>query len=119
VGDGEADSLGEGEASAFFFLLNLEDGEVVAEVVLVFFPVFVLVDPARVAVGAVVPIVSSFFWAWQPTNAAIATAVIKVKTDVFIGVIKLNEPRECRSCPRGASTKIRRFLSSLFSFSRL
>jgi hypothetical protein len=32
--------------------------------------------------------------------------VIKDKTDVFIGLVKLNEQRECRSARDRASTKI-------------
>jgi hypothetical protein len=37
--------------------------------------------------------------------------MIKDKTDVFIGLVKLNESRGCRSTPRRASIK-----SSVFSF---
>ena len=37
-------------------------------------------------VGAVVVAVSSFFWDWQPRNAVNVTAMIKDKTDVFIGL---------------------------------
>lgn len=47
---------------------------------------FLVVDAPWVVVEVEVGGASSFFWDWQPTNAAIATAVIKVKTDVFIGV---------------------------------
>lgn len=76
-------------------LFNLEDGEASAEVVLVFLPVFVLVVPARVVVVEVA-MGSSFFCAHELRNATVASAMTKVKTDVFIGVVKLNEHRECR-----------------------
>ena len=48
---------------------------------------FVLVVDA-----ADVDIASSFFWVWQPRNAVNVSAVIKVKTDVFI-VLSLTLPR--------------------------
>ena len=48
---------------------------------------------------------SSFFCAHELKNATVASAVIRDKTVVFIGVVKLNEPRECRSSARRASTK--------------
>lgn len=73
-------------------LFNLEDGEAVAEVVLVFLPVPVLVVPARVVVVDEEAIGSSFFCAHELRNATVASAMTKVKTDVFIGVVKLNEP---------------------------
>ena len=44
---------------------------------------FFVVDVALV-VDAVVVAASSFFWVWQPRNAVNVSAVIKVKTDVFI-----------------------------------
>ena len=75
------------------------------EAVLFFAVVALVVVPVDVAV------VSSFFWVWQPRNAVNISAVIKDKTDVFIGLVKLNEDRECRSPPRRASTK-----SSVFFF---
>lgn len=39
-------------------------------------------------------------------NAIAAIAVIKLKTVVFIGVVKLKESRECRSAPCRASLKM-------------
>ena len=67
-------------------MFNLEDGEAVAEVVLVFLPVPVLVVPGRVVVAVEEAIVSSFFCAHEPKNATAARAVIKVTRDVFIGI---------------------------------
>jgi hypothetical protein len=64
-------------------------GEASAEAeVDVFFAVelFLVVDAPWVVVEVEVGAAASFFWAWQPTNAAIVTAVIKAKTDVFIEV---------------------------------
>lgn len=62
---------------------------------------FLVVDAPWVVVEVEAAIGSSFFWAWQPANAVIVTAVIKAKTDVFIRLVKLNESRECRdACPR-------------------
>jgi hypothetical protein len=52
-------------------------------VVLVFFPVFVLVDPGRFAV-VVVAAGSSFFCAHELKNATAARRMIKVTSDVFI-----------------------------------
>lgn len=49
---------------------------------------FVLVVDA-----ADVVIASSFFWVWQPRNAVNVSAVIKVKTDVFIVWLSLTPPR--------------------------
>ena len=65
----------------FFFA-----GEASAEAVVDFLVVvelFLVVDVPCV-VEAVVGGGSSFFWVWQPRNATVATAVIKVKTVVFI-----------------------------------
>ena len=76
------------------------------------------VDAALVVVPVdVVVAASSFFWVWQPKSAVTASAVIKDKTDVFIGLVKLNEHRECRSAPRRASIKISPFSFPIFSFS--
>jgi hypothetical protein len=90
VGDGEADSLGEGDASAFFLVVFFAAGDASAEAevdVFLVVEVFFVVDaPWVVAAEVEVACGSSFFWAWQPTNAAIVTAVIKAKTDVFIRV---------------------------------
>jgi hypothetical protein len=42
----------------------------------------------------VAAVVSSFFCAWQEVkNATVASAVIKDKTDVFIGLVRLNRSR--------------------------
>ena len=90
AGEADSEAAGEGDAAGFF-LLNLEAGEAVTEEVLVFLPVFVLVFPGRVGVVDVVVIDSSFFWDWQPMNAAIVSAVIRDKTGVFIRLVKLNE----------------------------
>ena len=46
---------------------------------------FVLVDAADVVIA------SSFFWVWQPRNAVNVSAVIKVKTDVFIVWLSLTK----------------------------
>ena len=69
------------------------------EAVLFFVVVALVVVPVDVAV------VSSFFWVWQPRNAANISAVIKDKTDVFIGLVKLTKGRECRSGIQRASSK--------------
>jgi hypothetical protein len=87
VGDGEADSLGEGDASAFFLVVFFAAGDASAEVevdVFLVVELFFVVEAPWVVVAVEVVAASSFFWDWQPTNAAIATAVIKVKTNVFI-----------------------------------
>lgn len=70
----------------------------------VFF-VLVLVDAADVVIA------SSFFWVWQPRNAVNVSAVIKVKTDVFIMWLSLTL-RECRSVSPRASMKIVSFFPS-------
>jgi hypothetical protein len=85
---GEVDAVGCGVVGGGVFIL---DFFVVARVVVV--PV----------VAAVV--VSSFF-AQEAINATTASAVIKLNRDVFIGLVKLNEDRECRSRGSRASTKI-------------
>jgi hypothetical protein len=105
---------------AVFFGEPDADGDASVEAdVEVFFAVevFAAVFFVEVAwvVAPVVPaavVVSSFF-AQEVTNAAIANAVIKDKTDVFIGLVKLNENRECRSAGGRASTKIA-CLSAIF-----
>jgi hypothetical protein len=96
---GDAEAEASAEADVFF--------EVVAVPLAVLF--FVVV--ALVVVPVDVAVVSSFFWVWQPRNAVNISAVIKDKTDVFIGLVQLNELRGCRSDWRRASTK-----SSVFSF---
>ena len=68
----------------FFFA-----GEASAEAVVDFLVVelFLVVDvPCVVVEALVVACGCSFFWDWQPTNATTASTVIKVKTDIFIGV---------------------------------
>ena len=55
------------------------------EAVLFFAVVALVVVPVDVAV------VSSFFWVWQPRNAVNTSAVIKDKTDVFIGLLSLTK----------------------------
>ena len=72
----------------FFFAA----GEASAEALVDFLVVelfLVVVDEPCVVVEVEAAIGSSFFWAWQPTNAS---AVIKVKTVVFIGMVKLKGP---------------------------
>jgi hypothetical protein len=89
VGDGEADSLGEGDASAFFLVVFFAAGDASAEAevdVFLVVELFFVVDAPWVVAEVEVACGSSFFWAWQPANAAIVTAVIKAKTDVFIRV---------------------------------
>jgi hypothetical protein len=57
---------------------------------------FLVVAPACVVVAVleVAAVVSSFFCAWQEVkNATVARAVIKDKTDVFIGLVRLNRSR--------------------------
>ena len=83
----------------------------------VFFVVEVFLAEVEVAWVVVAPVdvvaaASSFFWDWQPKNAAIASAVINVKTGVFIGLVKLNEGRECRPARDRASIKMAAFLLS-------
>ena len=58
--------------------------------------VFLVVDVPCVVVALEEAIGSSFFWAHELRNATVASAVIKVTRDVFIGLVKLNERRECR-----------------------
>ena len=71
-----------------------------------------MVDVPWVVVAPVDIVDSSFFCDWQPRKAASVNAVIKDKTGVFIGLVKLNEGRECRSSRERASTKIAGFLLS-------
>jgi hypothetical protein len=89
----------------FFFAA----GDVAAEADVDFLVVedvfFVLVDAADVVTA------SSFFWVWQPRNAVNVSAVIKVKTDVFIMWLSLTL-RECRSVSPRASMKIVSFFPS-------
>ena len=82
----------------------------------VFFVVEVFLAEVDVAWVVVVAAGSSFFWVWQPKKAASVSAVIKDKTVVFIGLVKLNEHRECRSSCRRASIKIAPFSLPNFAF---
>jgi hypothetical protein len=96
--------------AAFFGEAEAEGDASVEADVEVFFEVEVFlaeVDFAWVVVPVVAAAVDvSSFFAQEVTNAAIASAVIKDKTDVFIGLVKLNENRECRSAGGRASIKI-------------
>jgi hypothetical protein len=67
-----------------FFFAGDASAEAVEDFLVV--ELFFVVDVPCVVVAAVVLCALSFFWAWQPTNANTANAVIKVKTDIFIGV---------------------------------
>jgi len=88
-------------------------GEASVEAV-VFFVVelFLVVDAVPWVVAVVeVAVVASSFFAHEPRNAAIVSAVIKANRDVFIGLVKLNEGRECPEPPSRASIKIVLFAS--------
>jgi len=116
VAEGEAEGEADSSAAAFFFVLFFAgdaagDASVEADAE-VFFVVEVFlaeVDVAWVVVAPVVAVASSFFCDWQPKKAATISTVIKDKTGVFIGLVKLNEGRECRSWRPRASTKIAPF----------
>ena len=72
-----------------FFLAGEASAEAVEDFLVLVVELFFVVDVPWVVEAVpppVVPCTFSFFWAWQPTKAATARAVIKVKTDVFIGV---------------------------------
>jgi hypothetical protein len=103
AGDAEAEASAEVEVDAEVFF-----------VVEVFLAVVDLpwVDVPWVVVAPVDIVVSSFFCDWQPRKAASVSAVIKDKTGVFIGLVKLNYGRECRSQPYRASTKMTGFFLS-------
>ena len=98
MAEGEAEGEADSSVVVFFFVVVFfaaGDDSVVVEdelffVVEVFFVVLPVV-PVDVAFVDVVVAASSFFWLWQPRNAASVSAVIKDKTDVFIGLVKLNE----------------------------
>ncbi len=97
AGDGEAEASAEVEVDAeVFFVVEVFLAVVDAP----------WVDVPWVVVAPVDIVVSSFFCDWQPRKAASASAVIKDKTGVFIGLVKLNKGRECRSRPDRASIKI-------------
>ena len=76
------------------FFAGDAEAEASAEVDEVFFVVEVflaVVDVAWVVVAPVDAVASSFFCDWQPRKAVIVSTVIKDKTGVFIGLVKLNE----------------------------
>jgi hypothetical protein len=118
VAEGEAVGEADSSAAAFFFAVFFGDADGDASVdadAEVFFVVELFlaeVDVAWVVVAPVDVVASSFFCDWQPRKAASVNAVIKDKTGVFIGLVKLNEGRECRSSRERASTKIVGFLLS-------
>jgi len=103
---------------AFFFAVFFGDAdgdasvEADAEVFFVVELFLAVVDVACVVVAPVDAVASSFFCDWQPRKAASVSTVIKDKTGVFIGLVKLNENRECRDAPPRASIKIAGFLLS-------
>ena len=115
VAEGDAEGEADSSAAAFFLVVVFfAAGDASVEAVvdfLVVVPVFFVVV-ALVVVPVEVAVVSSFFWVWQPRNAVSISAVIKDKTDVFIGLVKLNKGRECRSARRRASTKMVSFFPS-------
>jgi hypothetical protein len=85
-GEGDADSS---VVVFFFVVVFFAEGDASVEVVDEDFfelEVFFVVVPVPwvVAVVEVAVVASSFFWLWQPRNAASVSAVIKDKTDVFI-----------------------------------
>ena len=81
----------------FFVADAVGDASVEAAVFFVVVVFLAEVDVAWVVVAPVDVIFSSFFCDWQPRKAVSISTVIKDKTDVFIGLVKLNEGRECRS----------------------
>ena len=116
MAEGEAEGEADSSAAAFFFVVffadAVGDASVEADVFFVVEVFLAEVEVAWVVVAPVDVVASSFFWLWQPRNAASVSAVIKDKTDVFIGLVKLNEGRECRSIRRRASIKIVSFFPS-------
>jgi hypothetical protein len=107
VGDGDSVLVGEGDSSAAFlvaafFFAGDSAGEADSSAAAVFFlAVVFLVVAACVVVAPVVAVVSSFFCAWQEVkNATVASAVIKGKTDFFIG-LDLAVPRMLSRTPDG------------------
>lgn len=103
VAEGEAVGEADSSAAAFFFVVVFfvadaaGDASVEAAVFFVVVVFLAEVDVAWVVVAPVDVIFSSFFCDWQPRKAVSISTVIKDKTDVFIGLVKLNEGRECRS----------------------
>ena len=100
-GDADGDASVEADAEAFF----------VVELFLA------VVDVACVVVAPEDVVASSFFCDWQPRKAASVSTVIKDKTGVFIGLVKLHQGRECRSAHDRASTKIAVFFFQIGRFS--
>jgi hypothetical protein len=125
VAEGEAEGEADSSAAAFFFVVFFgeADGDASVEAdVEAFFVVEVFLAVVDLAWVVVVPVVvaavSSFFCDWQELkNAAIASAVIK--DNIFIGLVKLNKGRECRSSRPRASTKIGPFFFLISTFSCL
>lgn len=118
VAEGEAVGEADSSAAAFFFAVFFGDADGDASVdadAEVFFVVELFlaeVDVAWVVVAPVDVVASSFFCDWQPRKAVSISTVIKDKTGVFIGLVKLNEGRECRSLRERASTKMGGFVLS-------
>lgn len=77
------DSEGDGEASvspvAFFLVVFFAEADGEASVEAEVDVAWVVVAPVDV-----VAVASSFFWLWQPRNAASVSPMIKEKIDVFI-----------------------------------
>lgn len=103
VAEGEAVGEADSSAAAFFFVVVFfvadaaGDASVEAAVFFVVVVFLAEVEVAWVVVAPVDVVASSFFCDWQPRKAVSISTVIKDKTDVFIGLVKLNEGRECRS----------------------
>jgi hypothetical protein len=66
---------------------------------------FFEVEVPLVVVPVDVAVVSSFFWVWQPRNAVSVSAVIKDKTDVFIGLVKLTKVEDVALRDAGQALK--------------
>ena len=94
VGEGDSVPVGDGDSSAAFlvaafFFAGDSAGDADSAAAAVFFlaVVFFVVAACVVVAPVVVVAVSSFFCAWQEVkNATVASAVIKDKTDFFIGL---------------------------------
>jgi hypothetical protein len=100
VAEGEAEGEADSSAAAFFFAVFFGDADgdasVEADVEVFLVEDFLVVAVPWVVAVVEVALVASSFFAHEPRNAAIVSAVIKAKNDVFIGLVKLNEGRECR-----------------------
>ena len=99
------DAVGDGDSSAaFFFAAFFGEAAGEASVEAVFLVVVFLLVVAGWVVAVVEVVAASSFFAHEPRNAAIVSAVIKAKRDVFIMVVKLDEGRACRvACVRARS----------------